>query len=226
MGTNNRTARIAGWLYLGMMPFAAFGFFYVPSALVVPGDAAATSRNIMASELLFRGGTVGWLISHIFLIFLVLVLYRLFEHVNKDHAALMVVLALLSVPIVFLSEINHLAALQVLESAKDRIDAQHHAQVMLYLDMRQSGILVAQVFYGLWLLPLGILVFKSGFVPRLLGILLMVAAAGYVIDWGTQLLVPGFPAISLFTFVGELLFPLWLVIKGVNVERRLQPAPA
>ena len=224
----NSTARLAGGLYLASMPFAIFGFFYVPSALLVPGDAATTCRNIMASELLFRSGTVSWLVSHIILIFQVLVLYRLLKPVNKDNAALMVVLALVSIPIVFLNEVNHLAALQVLRSANDGtlIAAQLHAQVMLFLDMRQSGILVAQVFYGLWLLPLGVLVFRSGFLPRLLGVLLLIAAAGYLIDSGTQLLFPGFATISLFTFIGELVFPLWLVIKGVNVERWRQLTPA
>lgn len=224
----NRTARLAGGLYLASMPFAIFGFFYVPSALLMPGDAATTSRNIMASEWLFRSGTVSWLLSHIIFIFQVLVLYRLLKPVNKDHAVLMVVLALLSIPIVFLNEVNHLAVLQVLRRAEDGtlIASQVQGQVMLFLDMRQSGILVAQVFYGLWLLPLGALVFRSGFLPRILGVLLVIAAAGYLIDSGTQLLFPGLPTISLFTFIGELLFPLWLVVKGMNVERWRQPTPA
>lgn len=91
---------------------------------------------------------------------------------------------------------------------------------MLFLGLRQSGILLTQVFWGLWLLPLGLLVFRSGFLPKLLGILLVIGCAGYVIDSGTHLLFPDFAAtISQFTFIGELLLPLWLLIKGVNVER-------
>jgi hypothetical protein len=90
---------------------------------------------------------------------------------------------------------------------------------MLFLDMRQDGILVAQVFWGLWLLPLGSLVFRSGFLPKPLGVLLVIAGVGYVIDCGTQLLSPGVATVSQFTFIAELLFPLWLLIKGVNVER-------
>lgn len=224
----NRTARLAGGLYLASMPFALFGFFYVPSVLLVPGDAATTFRNIMASGWLFRSGTVSWLVAHIIFIFQVLILYRLLKPVNKDHAALMVVLALLSIPIVFLNEVNHLAVLKLVRSASDGTltATQLHAQVMLFLDMRQSGVLVAQVFYGLWLLPLGILVFRSGFLPKLLAVLLVIAAAGYLIDCGTQLLFPGFATISQFTFVGELLFPLWLLIKGLNVERWQQLALA
>jgi hypothetical protein len=204
-----------------MMPFAFFGILYVPSVLLVRGDAAITSRNIMASEWLFRSGTVSHLIGQIIFIFLVLALYRLLKPVNKDHAVLMVVLAVLGIPIVFLNEVNHLAALRLLSSAADGAftSTQLQSQAMLFLEMRQSGILVAQVFWGLWLLPLGLLIFRSGFLPKLLGILLVIGGAGYLIDSGTQLLFPGLATISQFTFVGELLFPLWLLIKGVNVER-------
>ena len=217
----NRTARLAGGLYLALMPFGFFGIIYVPSVLVVPGDATTTARNIMASEWLFRSGTVSHLIGQIIFIFLVLTLYRLLKPVNKDHAVLMVVLALLGIPIAFLNEVNHLAALRLLSSADDGAftSTQLHAQAMLFLDMRRSGILVAQVFWGLWLIPLGFLVFRSGFLPKLLGTLLVIGGAGYLIDSGTQLLFPGVATIGQFTFIGELLFPLWLLIKGVNVER-------
>lgn len=217
----NRTARLAGGLYLAMAPFGFFGIVYVPSVLLVPGDAVTTARNIMASEWLFRSGTVSHLIGQIIFIFLVLALYRLLKPVNKDHAVLMVVLALLGIPIAFLNEVNHLAALRLLNSADDGAftSTQLQAQAMLFLDMRRSGILVNQVFWGLWLLPLGFLIFRSGFLPKLLGILLVIGGVGYVIDSATQLLFPGLPTISQFTFIGELLFPLWLLIKGVNVAR-------
>jgi hypothetical protein len=203
-----------------MAPFAFFGILYVPSVLV-RGDAATTSRNIMTSEWLFRSGTVSHLIGQIIFIFLVLALYRLLKPVNKDHAVLMVVLALLGIPMAFLNEVNHLATLRLLSSADDGAftSTQLQAQAMLFLDMRRSGILVAQVFWGLWLLPLGFLVFRSGFLPKLLGILLVIGGVGYLLDSGTQLLFPGLPTISQFTFIGELLLPLWLLIKGVNVER-------
>ena len=217
----NRTARLAGGLYLAMAPFGFFGILYVPSVLLVPGDAATTSRNIIASDWRFRSGTVSHLIGQIIFIFLVLALYRLLRAVNKDHAVLMVVLALLGIPIAFLNEVHHLAALRLLSSADDGAfsSTQLHAQAMLFLDIRRSGILVTQVFWGLWLLPLGFLVFRSGFLPKLLGILLVIGGAGYLFDWGTQLLFPDLATISQFTFIGELLFPLWLLIKGVNVER-------
>jgi hypothetical protein len=224
----NSTARLAGALYVALMPFAFFGIIYVPSVLLVSGDAAATSRNILASEWLFRSGTVSHLIGQVVHVFLVLALYRLLESVNRDHAVLMVVLALLPVPMAFLNEVNQLAALRLLANTNDGAftASQLQEQAMLFFDMRQDGILVTQVFWGLWLLPLGGLVFRSGFLPRLLGVLLVIAGAGYVIDSGTQLLSPGLPAISLFTFVGEILFPLWLLIRGVNVQRWQQVTPA
>jgi hypothetical protein len=213
---------------LALAPFGFFGIMYVPSVLLVPGDAAATSRNILASERLFRSGTVSHLISQVILIFLVLALYRLLKPVNKDHAVLMVVLALVAVPMAFLNEVNHLAALRLLGNADDGAftSSQLHAQAMLFLDMRENGILVTLAFWGLWLLPLGFLVFRSGFLPKLLGILLVIAGAAYVIDVGAQLLFPGAPTIGQFTFVGELLFALWLLIKGVNVDRWQQVALA
>jgi len=226
--TINRTARLAGGLYLAMAPFAIFGIIYVPSVLFVRGDGATTTRNIMASEWLFRSGTISHLIGQIVFIFLVLAFYRLLNPVNKAQAVLMVVLALLAVPIAFLNEVNHLAILRLLSGADAGAvnSAQLQAQVMLFLDMRQDGILVAQVFWGLWLLPLGSLVFRSGFLPKLLGVLLVSAGVGYVIDCGTQILSPGLATISHFTFIGELLFPLWLLLKGVNVERWQQVALA
>jgi hypothetical protein len=175
----------------------------------------------MASEWLFRAGTVSHLISQIIVVFLVLTLYRLFKPVNKDRAVLMVVLALPCVPISFLTEVNNLAALRLLSGADDGpfTATQRHAQAMLFLDLHRSGVLVAQIFWGLWLLPLSSLVLRSGFLPRLLGILVLIGAAGYLVDSGMHLLFPGRPTISQFTALGELLLPLWLLGKGVTVER-------
>ena len=217
----NKTARLAGALYLAMAVFGFFGIMYVPSVLVVPGDAASTARNILASEWLFRSGTVSHLIGQTIFIFLVLALYRLLKPVDKNRAVLMVLLALLGVPIAFLNEVHHLGALRLLSSPADGAftSTQLQVQAMLFLDLRRSGILLNQVFWGLWLLPLGLLILRSGFLPKLLGILLVIGGVGYVVDWATQLLLPSFPTISQFTFIGELLLPLWLLIKGVNVAR-------
>jgi Domain of unknown function (DUF4386) len=215
-----RTARLAGGLYLSLVPFGVFSFVYVPSVLLVRGDAAATSRNIMASEWLFRAGTVSHLISQIIVPFLALAIYRLLKHVNKEHAVVMVVLALLGIPISFLTEVNHLAALRLLRSAGEEAytSSQLQIQAMLFLDMRQSGVLLAQVFWGLWLLLVGSLVFRSGFLPKLLGVAVLIGGAGYLVDSAMHLLFPGRATISQFTALGELMLPVWLLIKGVSVE--------
>jgi hypothetical protein len=219
----NRIARLAGGLYLSLAPFGVFGIMYVPSVLIVPGDAATTASNIMASEGLFRSGIASHLIGQTIFIFLVLALYKLLKSVNRDCASLMVVLALLGVPIAFLNEVNHFAVLLLL-SGKDYLAAfdieQLHAQAMLFLDLRSYGILIAQIFWGLWLLPLGYLIYRSGFLPRVLGVLLMIGCFGYVSDSFMLILFPSSNAtISQFTFIGELLFPLWLLFKGVNGEQ-------
>ena len=216
-------ARVAGFLYLIMIPLGIFGILYVPSTLIVSGDAATTANNIIASESLFRLSIVSALIIQIDQILLVLVLYMLLKPVNKNHALLMVVFALVAVPIAMLNEFNRFGALLLLSGADHlmtfEVD-QLHAQVMLFLDLHEHGIFIAQIFWGLWLFPMGYLIFKSNFLPRILGVLLMIGCFGYLIDSVTFFLFPNVEfTISGFTFIGELLLPLWLLIKGVNVEQ-------
>jgi len=221
MSSIKNTARVAGILYLLLAVFGAFGILYIPS-LIVPGDAAATVDNIRASESLFRLAFVSGLIGQTVFILLVLVLYKLLKPVNNDHALLMVIFALVSVPITMLNQVNQMAAL--LLSGADYLTVftadQLHAQVMFFLDLSEHGVAIAQIFWGLWLLPFGYLVFKSGYLPRILGVFLMIGCFGYLIDFSTFFLFPNFEAtISQFTGIGELFFPLWLLIKGVNVEQ-------
>jgi hypothetical protein len=214
-------ARVAGLLYL--LPLAPFSLLYVPSRLVVPGDAAATASNIMASESLFRLGIVSNLLSQICMIFVSLLLYQLLKPVNKTMAVLMVIFNLLGVPIVMLNELNRLAVLLLLHGA-DALTvftpAQLHARVPLFLDLHTLGLNIAGMFWGLWLFPMGYLVFKSGFLPRIIGVLLMIGCFGYLIQSLAAFLLPNLDVnIILFTSWGELLLALWLLIKGVNVER-------
>jgi len=224
MNTNKKTARIAGFLYLIMFPLGIFGIMYVPSILIVPGDAATTANNIMASESLFRLSIVSALILQIVNLLLVLVLYKLLKPVNKNHAVLMVIFFLVSVPITMLNELNQFAALLLLSGA-DYLTVfttdQLQALVPLFLDLHEYGITIAGIFWGLWLFPMGYLVFKSGYIPRILGILLMIGCFGYLIDSFAIFLLPNYEVnIAIFTFWGEVLFPLWLLIKGVNVQQR------
>ncbi len=216
-------ARVAGVLYLMLAPLGVFGILYVPSTLIAPGDAATTASNIIASEGLFRLSIVSALVTQLVNLLLVLVLYKLLKPVNKNHAVLMVILFLVSVPITMLNELNQFAALLLLSGA-DHLTVftadQLQALVLLFLDLHEHGILITGIFWGLWLFPMGYLVFKSGYIPRIIGVLLMIGCFGYLIDSFMAFLFPNFGvSIAQFTFVGEVLLPLWLLIRGVNVER-------
>ena len=218
-----RTARFAGFLYLILAVCGGFAEFAVRQGMIVPGDAAATVGNIMASESVFRLGVVSELVGQAVFILLVLTLYRLLKPVNQNQAVLMVMLVIVAVTITCINMLNQFAALLLLSGA-DYLAvfsaAQVQALVMYFLNMHEAGYLIAQVFFGLWLLPLGYLIYKSGFMPKIVGVLLMVACFGYLIDVFTFFLIPSFEVVvSEYTFVGELVLLLWLLIKGVNVEQ-------
>jgi hypothetical protein len=215
-------ARIGGLLYLLLVPLGFFGI-YVGSSLVVPGDAATTATNILASESLFRMSIVTALLVQVINVFVVLVLYKLLSLVNKSLASLMVIFLLLGVPIAMLNELNQFAVLLLLHGA-NYLTAftaeQLRALVPLFLDLHKLGISIAGIFWGLWLFPMGYLVFRSGYIPRILGVLLMIGCFGYLIDSFAAFLLPNSPvSVAMFTFWGEVLLPLWLLVKGVNVER-------
>ncbi len=222
----NKIARVAGFLYLILMVSGIFSYMFVNSRLIVPGDTATTINNIMASESLYVSGIVSWLISQTVFILLVYVLYKLLKPVNKNHAFLMVMFVLVAVPISFINELNKFAALLLLSGA-DYLTAfdvgQLQALVPLFLDLHEYGIHINSMFFGLWLLPLGYLVFKSGYIPRILGILLMIGWFGYMLEFFTFFLFPDFNAaiepVFTITGIGEFLLVLWLLIKGVNVEQ-------
>ncbi len=217
-----KTARIAGLLYMLLIPLGVFGMLYVPNTLFVPGDIAATVSNIMANQTLFRSSIVSALLTQVVQIFVVLYLYKVLKPVNKTHALYMVVFILVAVPIAMLNELNQFAVLILLNSSdylKFFTLDQMQDLIALFLDLRLTGIFIAQIFWGLWLLPMGYLVFKSGYLPKIIGVLLIVACFGYLIDSFMFFFAPDFGiTFSEFTFLGELLMTLWLLIKGVNVE--------
>ncbi len=226
MDSTQRTARVAGLLYLLVGVTSAFSLMYVPSTLIVRGDATATAHNIIASELLFRIGIVSGLISQTSFIFLVLALYHLLKGVNNKYALLMVALAAVSVPIVLLNMLNQFAAL-ILLSGPNFLSAfeksQLDALVMVFLSLYNHGIFVAEIFWGLWLFPFGVLVFKSGFLPRILGILLIINCFAYLAISFTSLLLPDYRHIVSQVMlvpeaIGELSIIFWLLIKGAKVQ--------
>jgi len=210
----NKIARTAGALYLLLIPLGILGIMYVPTTLFVAEDIAATIKNITANKMLFRAGIVSALLVQVVNIFVVLFLYKLLKPVSKFHAMLMMVFILVGAPIALINELNYVAVLHLINSAN-----QSPELIALFLDLHKSGIFIAQIFWGLWLFPMGYLIYKSGFLPKIIGILLMVGCFGYLIDSFNFFLFPNFEiTVSEFTFIGELLFPLWLVFKGVKVE--------
>jgi hypothetical protein len=210
-------ARVTGLVGVVMLVTGSFTGF-VGSKLVVPGDAVATSQNLVASESLFRLGLLSSLIMMIAFIFYALLLYRLLRPVNPNHAMLMVGFVLTSVPIYMLNQVNQFAALLL---ASDQL----YGQVKLFLDLHRLGNLIAGMFFGLWLFPLGLLVFKSSFFPRFLGILLMLGSLGYLVLFVQALLFPGSERtlwtnpFLVVTHASELAMMLWLLIRGLNVDQ-------
>ena len=229
MNSTKKTARLAGVLYLVNGVTGFFGIIYVPGRLIVSGNAAATANNILASERLFRVGIVSELICAAEFVFLLWVLYRLLAGVSRTHASLMVILGLVFVPIMCVNVLNEITALTLLRGA-DFLSVfdkrQLEAMAMLFLDLHRYGYVVGWIF-GLWLFPFGVLVFKSGFLPRILGVLLIAACFGYLADSLTPLLLPGYADIvgrfaSIALTLGEPAIILWLLIRGAKD----QPLPA
>jgi len=212
----NKTARIVGLLYIVPWVLSFLGVI-LRQGLIIPGDAAATAENIKASEMLFRISVVGDLIVQVVFVILVLLLYQLLKPVNKNGAALMVILFLISVPIAMLNMLN-LLAVPLLVSEVDKFAGftaiQLQSLIPFFLDLHEIGIMIAYIFWGLWLFPLGYLVFKSGFIPKILGILLMISCFGYLIDFMTFFMFPDFGvAINMYTGWAELFLCLWLLMK-------------
>jgi hypothetical protein len=223
MKENKKLARIAGVLYLMLAITGVYGLMYVSSQTYVRGDAAATAKNILAHEFLFRTGIAGNLISQTIFVFLVFAFYRLLKQVSEHQAKLMVGLVLVSVPITFICESFKITALLILkgELLPSLPLQQQQEWAMTFFKMYGNGILVAEIFWGLWLIPLGQLFYKSGFMPRILGILLNMGGIAYLIEVGTNLVFPDYRFfVDQFTSVilpiSEFSTILWLLIKGVK----------
>jgi hypothetical protein len=216
-------------LYLIVVLTGIFSIAYVPSQLFVRGDAAATVGNITNHMFLFRLGVVAGFACYTAFLLLPLALYRLLSPVDQRAAVLMVALAVVSVPLAFVNFGHKLDVLTLLSGA-DYLQAftaeQRRAMVMHSLDSYRNGVLVSELFWGLWLLPFGYLVFKSGFLPRILGVLLMIGCFGYLIDVvGDRLFVAYAKSAlagvaTLPASVGEIGTCLWLLILGARETKQ------
>jgi hypothetical protein len=232
MNSIQRQARVAGILYLGLL-IAPIGLLYVPGKLIVSGNAAATAENLRNSESLLRLGIATELIHQVIAVFLVLALYRLFKPVSETLARQVVVLgALVSVPIMFVNVLNEIAA-QVLASGPEFLTAldqgQRDALASLFLHLHGEGIAVASVFWGLWLFPFGLLVLRSGFIPRVLGVLLILAGVGNVASAFATLVLPPYAEVvsrvALPLILLEIPMMFWLAIWGARPRSTDAPAP-
>src|SRR5215470_13170073 len=224
MHPTDKAARIAGAVYLSMVFTAPFSLIYVPTKLIVRGDATATAANILAHETLFRLSIFADLVGHVIFICLAVALYRLLSNVNRTWALLMVGFVLVSAAVGFLNTLNNMGALILFRGSEflSVFDtAQRNALGMLFIRLHSQGIFIDESFWGVWLFPFGLLVFRSGFLPRVIGVWLMINCFGYVALSVIALFFPAYynTAFKVLqpVFFGELAIMLWLLIKGAKV---------
>lgn len=225
MESNTTIARWAGFIYLVVVLTGVFSLMYVPAKLIEWESPEQTFNTISASRSLFSLSIASSILCYIAFTLLPLVLYKLLKNVNGTYAKLMVILALISVPISFINLQNKLSVLTIIEGVgylKVYKAEELQAQVMMLLKNYNNGILIVQIFWGLWLYPFGYLVYKSGFLPKILGIFLMLGCLGYVLNVFGRLMIPEFSSypisgyITLPASIGEIGICLWLLIVGVK----------
>jgi len=225
LGTNKKTARIAGFLYLIYMVTTLIAKIS-RTKLIVFGDPLATAKNIQASEWLFRIGFMSDVLAGVLFLLAAWALYVLLKPVNKNIALLFLLLNLGGVAVQCINMLNLFSAVLLLSGA-DYLKVfqadQLQALAMLFLNLHKNGFMIAQLFYGAWLFPLGYLVFKSGYLPRILGIVLMVECFGWLMYPFQFFLFPSYGVISYLSFavgfIGEFSLTLWLLIKGVKDQK-------
>jgi len=220
-----KAARIAGAIYLSMIITGPFALIYVPNKLIVRGNAAATAENILAHETMFRLAILADLIGSVIFICLASALYKLLSGVSKTWAGLMVAFVLVSAAVGFLNTLNHIAALTLFRGTDflavfDK--AQRDALGMFFIKLHTQGIFIDEIFWGVWLFPFGWLVFRSGFLPRFLGVWLILACFGWVSLSAIAIFSPVYYEAAFrwlqLAFFAELAVMLWLLIRGANVS--------
>ena len=222
-----RYARLGGALYLAIIALGMFGELFVRGTLVVSGNAAATADNIEASQMLWRMGIAGDLLMHVFDVPVIVVLYLLLKPVSKSLALLATLINLIQTAVLVANKLSLLVPLYLLENSgylKEFSSAQLDSLSYLAIKSHGFGFGVGLIFFGFACLVRGYLIFRSGYLPKALGVLISVAGLSYLINSFALLLAPAFaasifPVILVPAFVGELSLCLWLIVKGVNLER-------
>lgn len=228
MEPTKKNARIAGVLYLILIISGMFSLIYVPSELLDWKEASTSVDNISESQLLWKLGIISNLICFTSFIFLPLALYRLLSSVNINYAILMVILAVVSVPISYLNIVNYIDVISTINNpeflelfTREQLDF----EVMSLLESYENGNKVVYIFWGLWLFPFGYLVYKSGFLPKFFGVMLMLGCFGYLSDFMGYFLFEGYGKTIFATIVGipssigEIGICLWLLIVGIRVPK-------
>ena len=227
MTSLSKNARVAGLIFILATLVGIVRLIYIPSALIVDGNAAATANNIAAHELLFRLGIVSYLLAGVLWIFVTLTLYRLLKEVDQELAGLMVILgSLMQVPIFFINSVTDAGALLLVRGADFLLvidKPQRDAFAMLFLNLHHHLDLANAIFWGLWLIPFGLLAYRSRFLPRFLGVWLMMECFAWLVFSFTGLLFPGHED-KIITFgqplmLAEVATMLWLVIMGARKQR-------
>jgi len=230
MTSHKQTARIAGLIYLVVVITGIISLMYIPNKLIVWNDALITYNNIIANQALFRFGLFSYIICYTFFLILPLFLYKLLKSVNNNYALLMVALAVVSVPMALINIQNQFNVLSLISGAdylKVFSNEQLQSQVLLNLNQYDNGHLISLVFFGLWLFPFGYLVFKSGFLPKIFGVLLMLGCFSYLINFAGNTLYSDYstlgisPYIQLPASIGEIGICLWLLIIGSNKKKQI-----
>ncbi|HEY1115674.1 MAG TPA: DUF4386 domain-containing protein [Chitinophagaceae bacterium] len=223
IATLKKTARLAGLLYLVLILTAIYAHMYVPSQIFVRGNAVATTNNILQNEFLFRTCVVVNLVEVTVFLFLVLVLYRLFKGVNHHLARVMVAFVGAQIPVVFVLAAFKITALMIVtgDVTASFAPVSQPEQAMLFLKMNEYGMMALELLWGLWLFPFGMLVYRSRFIPRLLGALLVLAAIGYTLGSLTYMLFPLYHSQTqvvafICSGIGEISIMFWFLIKGVK----------
>lgn len=226
MSSEKKTARIAGILYLIIAITGAFGIMYVPTQLFVSDDINLTAKNILDHELLFRFGILSNLVCQTVFVFLALTLYNLFKNVNAHLARTLVALVIVGVPIAFFIIFNEYYILLILKEnfMNGFPPVQQNALAMLSLKMYGNGNVIIGIFWGLWLIPFGQLAYRSNFIPKILGILLILGGVSYLIDTATFILFPEYHSktgilVGITSATAEFAMVGWLLIKGVKTKK-------
>ena len=228
------TARIGGLLYLILILVGMFAILFIRNKLIVSGDAAATVHNIASSQLLWRLGIVADLIMHVLDVPIMLIIYIILKPVNKNLALLNLLFNLVQTAVLVANKLNLIAALLPLDTAeylKTIAPHQLNAQVYLSLILHDYGFGVGLIFFGFVCLIEGYLIFRSGFLPKFIGVLMQIAGLCYLLNSFALLINPKFanklfPFVMLPCFVAELSLSVWLIVKGINVTKWEEKANA